>query len=203
MSADTSTRRTKLEMQRLDERIVPLYERGLGCRAIGAELGEAPAIIYKRLRALGLARSKEEARQVALAHPVPFSAEVDDAHLAQAAIGEAVSWFLRHGYVPSLPVAVAQYDLIAESDDGLVRVQVKSTTHRVRSRWNVGINRFVYEADSARSANGARKRRPYRPDEVDLFFIVTGSGDHYLIPLAATGDAVNLTLDDKYASYKV
>jgi hypothetical protein len=134
---------------------------------------------------------------------VPFSAELDDAHLASAAIGEAVSWFLRHGYVPSLPVAVAQYDLIAESDDGLMRVQVKSTTRRVRGRWNVGINRFVYESSLPPGANGTRKRRPYNSDEVDLFFIVTASGDKYLIPLALTSGAVNLTLDDKYSAYKV
>jgi hypothetical protein len=43
----------------------------------------------------------------------------------------------------------------------------------------------------------------YRPDEVDLFFVVTSSGEKYLIPIGATNGATSLTLDEKYAAYKV
>jgi hypothetical protein len=197
-------RRTKAEMQALDELIRPLYERGMGCRLIGAELGERPDIIYKRVRAMGLIRGTDQVRLLAPEVHVPFRAEVSEQNLRVASIGEAAAWFLRRGYVVSAPLAVAQYDLVVESDDGFAKIQVKTTTAKDRySRWSVGISRKEYGADSERNADGARKRRPYRSDEVDFFFIVTGCGDKYLIPLPATEGATALTLNDKYAAYKV
>jgi hypothetical protein len=53
------------------------------------------------------------------------------------------------------------------------------------------------------TANGARIKRTYREDEVDYFFILTGDGSVYLIPLAVTGGARSLVLDSKYAAYRV
>lgn len=190
-------------MAELDERIRPWYEQGLGCRQIGTLLGEDPAIVYKRVRRMELVRSRSEARLPAPELLLPFRAEVNERHLRSAAIGEAVSWFLQRGYVVSVPLAVTQYDLITESDDGFVRVQVKTTTRRDRyGRWVAGIERQVYEADVT-GTNGARSRRAYRDDEIDMFFITTGDRSRYLIPLAATGGARTLSLDDKYAAYKV
>jgi hypothetical protein len=102
MNADASTksRRTKGEIEALDEQIRPLYESGLGCRAVGAKLGEDPAMIYKRVRAMGLSRTRYETRQVAPSGDVPFTAEPHDHNLRTAAVGDAVSWFLRRGCTP-------------------------------------------------------------------------------------------------------
>jgi hypothetical protein len=202
-SADTK-RRTKAEMKALDELIRPLYERGLGCRLIASELNERPDIIYKRVRAMGLMRSPEQVRCIAPGIPIPFQAEVSDLNLRVASVGEAAAWFLRRGYVVSAPLAVAQYDLVVESDDGFAKIQVKTTTAKDRyGRWAVGISRKEYGAEAERNADGSRKKRPYRSDEVDFFFIVTGCGDKYLIPLPATQGATALTLNHKYAAYKV
>ena len=55
-------RRTKAEMQKLDEQIQPLYERGLGSRSIGHLLDENPAVVYKRIRTRGWNRSRSEAQ---------------------------------------------------------------------------------------------------------------------------------------------
>jgi hypothetical protein len=197
-------RRTRAEMQRLDALIRPLYESGKGCRVIGAELGEDPVIVYRRVDAMGLARDKNQARQIAPMQAVPFQGEASEQNLRTAALGEAASWFLRRGYVASVPLAVAQYNLVVESDNGFMCVQVKSTTSKDRyGRWCVGIARLEYGATIELNANSVRKRRSYRSDEVDLFFIVTGDGDKYLIPLGVTGGATNLTLNEKYAAYKV
>jgi hypothetical protein len=190
-------------MAELDERIKLWYEQGLGCRQIGSLLGEDPTVVYRRVRRVGLIRTRDEASQVAPKLPLPFRAEVREQHLRIAAIGEAASWFLQRGYVASVPLAVAQYDLIAESDDGLVRVQVKTTTRKERGRWVVDIARRVYEASVSANANGARRRQAYRTDEIDMFFIITGDASRYLVPLEATGGVAQLTLDDKYAAYRV
>lgn len=205
MSESASTkRRTKAEMQVLDEKIRPLYKDGLGCRKIAADLGESPAVVYKRVRAMGLIRSYTQAQTPAPVIELPFSCEEDGNHLRVASIGEAVSWFLRRGYVASVPMAVAQYDLVVESDDGFKRVQVKSTTRRDKyGRWSVGIARMEYGYTPERSANGTRKRRPYRPEEIDLFFISTVGREKYLVPLEATCGASSLTLDEKYLIYRI
>jgi hypothetical protein len=126
-----------------------------------------------------------------------FNADGSDLHLRSAAIAEAISWFLRRGYIPSIPVEPTQYDLIVESDTGFKRVQVKSTTVTERGRWLVGCSRQVYES------GGNRKRTAYTANEIDFLFIVTSNNDKYLIPIAVTNGNKTLTLDDKYAKYKI
>ena len=46
----------------------------------------------------------------------------------QSGLSIAARWFLDRGYVVSVPMEVV-YDLVAESDDGLQRIQVKTTRH--------------------------------------------------------------------------
>lgn len=134
---------------------------------------------------------------------MPFTNEVTDQNLHRASTAIATSWFLLRGYLVSVPVEPARYDLVVESDAGLARVQVKSTVTQDRGRWIVGITRHQYDGGVVQNANGARVRSTYRPGEIDLFFIVTGDGGQYLIPLAATNGGKYLTLDVKYAAYKV
>lgn len=146
---------------------------------------------------MGLLRTRNETASIARVEDLPFAASGADENLRTAAIGEAVAWFLQRGYVPSIPVEPTRYDLVVESDDGLKRVQVKSTTSTERDRWLVRIARKGYEA------GGQRGRRVYDEDDIDLLFIVTSSGDKYLVPIGITGGAASLTLDSKYAAYKV
>lgn len=57
-------RRTKAEMERLDEKVKPLYESGLGSRNIAHQLGENPAVVYKRIRVRGWNRSRSEGQAI-------------------------------------------------------------------------------------------------------------------------------------------
>lgn len=69
-----------------------------------------------------------------------------------AKLGEDPAMILRRGYTPSIPVAATQYDLVVESDDGLRRVQAKTTTSKDNGRWAVRIARMgVRLAPSART----------------------------------------------------
>lgn len=131
---------------------------------------------------------------------VPFAREQDAKYLQKAAVSMAASWFMERGYMVSLPIEPALYDMVVESDDGLVRVQVKSTVRQDKAgRWAVRICRLAYD----RHANSGRTRRSYSADEIDYFFVVTGCGDKYLIPLGIVQGIGALTLDSKYSSFKL
>lgn len=54
--------------------------------------------------------------------PIPFKREPVSG--AAAGLSTAARWFLDRKYLVSVPLEPAPYDLIAESDDGLKRVQV-------------------------------------------------------------------------------
>jgi PD-(D/E)XK endonuclease len=135
---------------------------------------------------------------------VPFSRDRDLELLRNAATARATAWFMERGYTVCVPVEPTLYDLVVDSDEGLVRVQVKSTISRDRNgRWVVRIHRMAYDSSAKHTSSGARARCVYAPGEIDFFFIVTAAGDNYLIPLAVTKGAAALTLDSKYAAFKV
>jgi hypothetical protein len=97
--------------------------------------------------------------------------------------------------------AWASHDLVVESDQGFMEVQVKSTTSRDNGRWCVRIHRRTYLAGA--EAADRRIKRIYCANEVDFFFVAVQSSDKYVIPLSATRGMTKLTLDGKYAAYRV
>lgn len=134
---------------------------------------------------------------------VPFGRRPTAADIHKAAGSIAAAWFLERGYRVALPVEPAPYDLVVESDEGFIRIQVKSTISKDCGRWIVRIHRRVYDATMKPTARGSRKNCLYHPDEVDFFFILTGDGRKYLIPLKVTNGYSSLTLDNKYSAYRL
>jgi hypothetical protein len=132
---------------------------------------------------------------------VPFSRAVKGG--GQSGLNIAARWFLDRGYLVSVPLEQAPYDLVTESDDGLKRVQVK-TTRQLQSngRYAVSVARSVYDRTIRPNANGARKRVPYCGEEVDFLFIITPASS-YLIPIAILCDRTSIVLDEKYAAFAV
>ena len=185
-----------------------LYEQGFGCRAIAETLGENPVSTFKRLSRMGLMRDKDAAYEIRHTAPqvvLPFKRSLDRVNLRAAAIGIAVRWFLDRGYIPSIPLEPTRYDLIVESDQGFKRVQVKTTNFRGSfGSWVVSVHRSKYCSDAPiRGVAGKRQRVVYTKDEVDLFFIVTGDGSLYLIPIEVVHGVKVLGLGKKYGSYKI
>jgi hypothetical protein len=133
---------------------------------------------------------------------IPFSRPPSLEHLPKTAVALASAWFLERGYRVSVPTEPAPYDLVVESDDGFARVQVKSTSTRELGRWTAHISRREY-TPGILNAGGARKDRTYKDTEIDYFFIVTGDGSHYIIPLKATNGIGRITLDSKYGAFRV
>lgn len=197
-------RRTKAEMEKLDEKTRPLYERGIGCRLIAQVLDMDSANVLRRVRRMGIERTREEAQEVVTNEGLPFSREPTEDNLRRSSIGRAIRWFMDRGYTVSMPVDPTKYDLVAESDAGLQRVQIKTTTHKSRGgRWVCSLTTWAYDKTASVNAAGKRRQYTYSKDEIDLFFIETGSGDMYLLPIQLVEGFTSVTLDRKYKKFKI
>lgn len=80
------------------------------------------------------------------------------------------------GYAVSWPLEPVAYDLVADSEVGLQRIQVKSTTWRQDGAWACKLTR------SEPGSGGGRAY--YSAEEVDYFACVDGEEAVYLIPVA-------------------
>jgi hypothetical protein len=97
------------------------------------------------------------------------------------------------GLAVSLPVEPEPYDLLVDADGHICRIQVKSTTSAREGGWQVEISQ---------RPDKRGERVPYRPSDVDLFAILTGDGDLYLIPIEAVAGYTAIYLS-AYADYRV
>ncbi len=117
--------------------------------------------------------------------------------LRTAATSIAAAWFALRGYCTALPTEPQVYDLLVEFPEGIRRIQVKSTTCRVRNgRWQVQVGRRPY------APGNASARSPYDPEALDYFFIVSGDGALYLIPSQLLAGRVGVYVDS-YADLRV
>jgi hypothetical protein len=125
---------------------------------------------------------------------VPFANEIRPG--GQSGLSIAARWFMDRGYVVSVPLEPVAYDLITESDDGLKKVQVKTTRKtEANGRYTVRVARNLHNG-------GTRKHVPYDPESVDYFFAVTPK-NQYLIPVEVVGERTHLVLDEKYAAFAI
>jgi len=173
-------------------------------RALGKTPGSASKEIKAVAARLGLDTShftyKQSFRPVARV-AMPFDNEIR--HGGQSGLSIAARWFLDRGYVVSAPLEPAAYDLVTESDEGLKRVQVK-TTRKVEGngRYTVRVARLLYDATVPQNCNGSRRHVPYDPGSVDYFFVITPKSN-FLIPTSVVSGRMTLVLDEKYAAFAV
>lgn len=121
----------------------------------------------------------------------------------QSGLSIAARWFLDRGYIVSIPLEPAPYDLVTESDDGLKKVQVKTTRHTgPNGRYYVDLSRKVHDVSAPRNANGNRRRTSYETDQVDYFFVISPVS-MYLIPLGTLDSRTQIVLDEKYAAFAI
>ena len=92
-------------------------------------------------------------------------------HLRHAAPLLAAASLRMRGHHVSWPLEPARYDLVVDLDGRLLRVQVKTTTHRQGARWTVWLS------------STSPTRTIYATDEVDAFYVIDGDLTHYWIPL--------------------
>jgi hypothetical protein len=119
----------------------------------------------------------------------------DITHLREAGTAIATMWFLLCGYNVSIPVEPALYDLLVAMPDGIKRVQVKTTTFDNRG-WQVRVGRRSY------SVGNRGPLVPYDPDLIDLFFVLDGDLNMYVIPSRVIAGRVAILLHN-YSEYVV
>jgi hypothetical protein len=101
----------------------------------------------------------------------------------------AATWFMLRGCAVSFPAEPTLYDLLADTPQGIMRVQVKTTTRAQKDGWQVGVG---HHPDTHSKKKGYVLA--YSPDEIDLFFIVDGDMTIYLIPSRAIAGRVGILL---------
>jgi hypothetical protein len=129
-------------------------------------------------------------RQPSDAVPLVATLPLERKHLRTAAPVSAAAWFMLRGCAVAFPAEPTLYDLLVDAPDGLMRVQVKTTTSKRRGGegWAVGIGHHP----DTHSKKG--RLLAYSPDEIDLFFIVDGDMEMYLIPSRAIAGRVTILL---------
>ena len=100
----------------------------------------------------------------------------------------AACWFSLCGFATAIPVEPVVYDLLVSMQEGIKRVQVKTTTYYSKGGWQVAVGRRPY------SAGNRKGLVPYDPELIDLFFIVDGDLAMYLIPSQVIAGRVQILL---------
>jgi len=117
----------------------------------------------------------------------PSTWRLEPMRLRDAAAPLAAAWFMVRGCTVSFPIEQAIYDLLVQSDETILRVQVKTTT-------SSGATGQVNVARRPYSAQNLGPRMPYDPRVIDWFFIVDGEYNIYLIPSHVIAGRVGLQL---------
>jgi hypothetical protein len=111
---------------------------------------------------------------------------------------DAIGWFGANGYGVLLPLIDAQpYDLVVDGEEGLQRVQVKTTT--VRTRYGI----FVVSLTTSGGNQSFHTRKPFDPSDADLLYVLTDDGSRYLIPATSIRSRTALNLGARVARFEV
>jgi hypothetical protein len=126
---------------------------------------------------------------------VPFTNQPVRKCLRSAAPTLVASWFVHRGYLVSFPTEPCPYDLVAEADGTLYRIQVKTATGK-----DPGSGAWI-----CRLKRNPRYRKTvlYDPKDVDFFFIVDGDLNRYVVPfveVAGQGSVSLSTLEHRKVS---
>jgi hypothetical protein len=124
----------------------------------------------------------------------------------QGDLGEAsaIEWFSRLGATVFIPFGHSpDVDLVADLDGRLLRIQVKTSTQRVRTP-NGHVRRVVslQTCGGNQSWNGVTKE--IDPTRVDFLFVLTGDGRRWVIPSDCLETRRSISLGGvKYSEYEV
>jgi hypothetical protein len=120
----------------------------------------------------------------------------------QGDLGElsAIEWLGSQGYVVYVPIGHSpDADLIADDGDGVLRVQVKtSTQHAPKGRWRIAVGTL----GGNRSWNGLVKR--FSATRCDRLFVLVADGRRWFIPAGVVEGGTALHLGGpKYSDFEV
>jgi hypothetical protein len=112
-------------------------------------------------------------------------------------LGYAIAWYTSQGNIVSLPLTDTQdYDLIYDNGK-LNKVQVKTTRHKQNGTYRASIK----TSGGNQSWNKVIKK--FDNDKVDELFVLVETGDMYAIPSKDIDAKSEISLGDKYETYKI
>jgi PD-(D/E)XK endonuclease len=119
----------------------------------------------------------------------------------QGDIGEAaaIAWLTRTGFGVWVPLGhSADADLIAEREDRLLRVQVKTSTALRNGRYEVSL------ATKGGNRSWSGRVKTIDPSRYEFLFVLVGDGRQWFIPAAEIAAKTMVLLGGpKYAAFEV
>lgn len=113
-------------------------------------------------------------------------------------MGVAIGWFAAQGITVCIPLTDSQdYDLVAEIDGLLKKIQVKTT--RYKNKYGI----YVCQLKTCGGNQSRNTIKCFDPNSVDYIFILDGDGGKYLIPTLNMSLSSNISLGEKYQEYMV
>jgi PD-(D/E)XK nuclease superfamily protein len=120
---------------------------------------------------------------------------------AQGDLGElsAAEWLVGAGASVFIPLGHSpDYDLVADLEGRLLRVQVKTSGYFIRGRWNVALA----TRGGNQSWTGIVKR--FSPERADFLFVLVADGRRWFIPAREIDGGTGIILGGpKYARFEV
>lgn len=102
------------------------------------------------------------------------------------------------GYIVSIPIIDNQsYDLIADKDGTLNKVEVKTTGSKAPS------GNYTVQIKSVRSNKTVNTIKNFDKSLVDILYILTAENTNYIIPTQELEATCSITLGAKYDKYKI
>lgn len=112
-------------------------------------------------------------------------------------VGRAIYSLLKIGCVISIPIADNQdYDLVAELDGSLKKIQVKTTRFKRNEAYVVSL--------ATSGGNSSRTiTKTFDQSSCDFLFILTESGSAYLIPREVVTQKRSISLTEEWSVYLI
>lgn len=111
-------------------------------------------------------------------------------HLARCGPLPAATWFTLTGAEVSWPLEPCRYDLIVTESQDSRRIQVKTTTTRSGTSYQVNLRCI------------SSRKEPYAPEDLDAFFVVDAAMTMYLIPVGVVAGRTGISLN-AYQAYQL
>ena len=158
----------KLDKQKIRE----LYDSGLGCRKIAAQLGYNFASVFKSLRSI--ARNRNEHLRSNAVHGLDFSSKESSLSIAVEHLARYI--FTSSGFDVAIPASHAPFDLLVSINGHWCKIQVKSSCSKKES------GHYVFSLIRTRSNSTSHRRTYYSNSECDYFLCIDKQDTAWLIP---------------------
>ena len=113
-------------------------------------------------------------------------------------LSKAIDYFTSHQITVALPLNDTQkYDLIADFDNKLQRISVKTCRRKNKC------DTYTIQLRNTGGSSGKNKYRYFNQNDCDYIFILTGNDKLYLIPTNIITSITSIDVGKKYSEYEI